>query len=104
MYGFSVVTLIKFGAIPKVLSASLCIRLQFSARETKRCIIMVVKKEALVLGGFLSVPVMIGLIRTEVSYQVLREIRYDFIILRLSLKRTRASLDFDEDLHLKCRF
>lgn len=59
---------------------------------------MVDNKEAVVDGTVLSVPITIRSITTEVSCLVVHAIPFDLVVGRLSMKKMRASLDFDKDV------
>lgn len=98
VYGTSVMTLFDSGAIPNVMSATLHNRPYRSVHHTKRRRTNVDNNEALVVGEVLSVPIIIGSIKAEVSCLVVRAGPYDLIITRPSMNKLRASLDFDTDV------
>lgn len=71
-YRKQVRTLFDSAAIPKVLSAALCDRLHLSPRKMCRCITMVDKEEALVMGDMVGGPVTVRPITTELACLVVR--------------------------------
>lgn len=91
----SVMILFDSGAVREVMSLRLCDRLHVVSNEARRRITTVDSREAVVVGEVSRVPVTNGESTAEISCLVVRLSPCELITGRPTMKKMRASLDFD---------